>query len=969
MTPHDCQEPPIHEHASTNAPAHRFWWCAPFAPLLPVAMGLILGIAADNAWTLPFWTGLLGVAVGAWLLLSAGRRQASDPPQKGGACQASGAPSPTSVHEARSRCSAGPLWPAPDATSSRTSPSATGGRRYDDPDSEVVAQDARSPHPAEDGRRISVGFVAVLIAAAGLGSLRHALADRWLSAQHVVFCTGQEPILATLQGAVLTTPTIVEPGAGAARAFSMSPKTRFVMSARSIAGRDGPIQVDGKVTVSIKEPITSLKIGDVIELTGWLYRPAGPSNPGAYDWAQHRRRDGLLVGLSCDHAAGVTRLRHSQAGLLNRILEAVRARLRGYLLDPAFPNDDPGAGVLAAMVLGERSAVPRAMNEAFIRTGNAHFLAASGMHVGWLAIVVWAVLRLLGVYYRTVAVVVGAVILAYVLLAEPRPSILRAGIMGLLWCTAVFLRGSPNVLNWLACSAVVILLIDPTDCFRPAFQFSFMAVLALVYWCPRLTQSIARLLPRTYRTEIAWPLAEKTHYLNVMDRAGRPAARHQPFFKRGIVWAAQLFTLALTAWLLTTPPACYHFNQFTPWGAFGTFALWFVAAPVTCLGFITLLCGTIFPSSGLVLGPLLKLGSDVMIGLVSLLARIPGTILDGRSPSLAWVLACYAVLLLWLRPPRWLRRDQPVGVTFTGWRGWLWARRRHSFKILALALVVWWATPPRWTRAEPGSLLAWFASVGEGSGTLLELPDGKAQVFDFGTRSPFDAAAIGRDLLQYRGIDALEAAYVSHPNFDHYSGIEGLLDDCRIRRLVINEQYERFAQPKSGAAYFLKATAEAGVPITNTQQGEQTVTAQGVTIRTLWPPPAERWTAADSNNASTVLRVEYQGRSILLTGDITEIAIANLLTEPDTLRSDVLVLPHHGGVVANTAAFIEAVDPQVLIRSAGQRQALTTSGLDALVGGRRLLNTADVGCILVRIRDGLLQAEPAIARGDRADVP
>ncbi|MEE8385714.1 MAG: ComEC family competence protein, partial [Dehalococcoidia bacterium] len=394
----------------------------PLAPLLPLALGIILGIVADSFLTVPTSGALAIVVAGAVLVLSMNRRPLSK--------------SPFGLHG-------------------------------------------------------SVGFIAVLVSAAGVGSLRHAIADRWLAEDHVLFFTDNQPILAELHGRILTPPRILEPRPDVPRAYPVGPKTRFVLEATYIAGDDGPIHVSGKVAVVVKGAALSLRAGDLVEMTGWVYRPPGPSNPGAYDWARHQRRRGLRVGMSCEHAESVIVRRAGNAGTWPGIVQRVRSRLRGYLLNDAFEAGDPGAGVMAAMVLGERSAVSQAMNEAFIKTGNAHFLAASGMHVGWLGLIGWGICRLLGLYYRTAAIAVGLLILTYVLLAEPRPSIMRAGIIGLLACITIYIRGHYNSLNSLSLAAVLVLMFDPMDLFRPAFQYSFMAVLALLHLCPHVAKTIA----------------------------------------------------------------------------------------------------------------------------------------------------------------------------------------------------------------------------------------------------------------------------------------------------------------------------------------------------------------------------------------------------------------------------------------------------------------------------------------------
>jgi competence protein ComEC len=786
-----------------------------------------------------------------------------------------------------------------------------------------------------------VAVLGLLAASVGVGGLRHAMANRWLANDHIALFTSPEPMLVEVRGQVVGTPYLAEPAAGVPRAYSTGPKTHFVIEASQLAGVDGPITVSGKVAVSIKGVLPTLGPGDLVRMVGWVYRPPGPRNPGEYDWALHKRRNGLFVGLSCDHAESVIRLGRS-GGAFQRLLDAARSRAKGYLLDRAFDENDVGAGVLEAMVLAQRSAVPQAMNQAFIRTGNAHFLAASGMNVAWLVVTGWVAMTLFGLHYRKRVIVAALLIASYVLLAEPQPSILRAGIMGLLWCASVYHRGRSNVLNWLACSAIILLLIDPNDCFRPGFQYSFMAVLALVYLYPRASAMLASAVIKGPMRATGRLLVDDTTGTILRDDAEAVGSGIGGLVRKAAQWLVQLFLMSLSAWFVTAPLSCYVFDQFTPWGAVNTCLLWFVAAPVTCWGYLTLLSGLLFPSSGVFCGPVLKIGTDLMLGLVQLLARVPGTILDGRSPSIWWVLTIYATLGLWLYRPAILR-----------WK--------HGFKVAALLLLVWWLLPPRWAKAERDELIVWILAAGDGNAVVVEMPNGKVAICDFGTRSPFDVGRVGVSFLKHRGIRKVDAAFVSHPDFDHYSGMETISRDISVGRVFINDRFEQLAPEKSAAWQFLRAMREGGTAIEVLKPAARLDGTGEVVVEALWPSEEAEGMRLDTNDSSTVLRISYQGRSILLPGDITDLPVGRLIAA-GAIHCDSLLLPHHGSVFGATRGLISAVDPEIVVRSAGQPRGMTTNGIESLAAGRQYFSTADVGCVRLTVKEGRLSAEAIVAK-------
>ena len=611
-----------------------------------------------------------------------------------------------------------------------------------------------------------------------------------------------------------------------------------------------------------------------------------------------------------------------------------RVRLAATLRETGSGAMDESVGsVIDAMVLAKRSGVERSINDAFQKTGNSHLLAASGLNVAWLVLCVVVIGFFIGWHYRTTAAVSLIVLVAYSVLAEPNPPILRAVFVGVLGCVAFLFRQRLNALNWLAAAAIVLMMFNPGVLFGASFQLSFGVVLGLILLSsivPDPVHAIAR-----WRRGLDAPPSD-------LVTVGGDVSPIRSAVVAFLVDAARITSVcALTAWLVGLPLSVYHFGAFSPWGFINSLLLAPFAFVVMVLGFVKLLTAVVPAVSVNVIGPALDWVTAAMNSCVRRLAAIPGTSIAIEPPSALWVGLCYLVMLLWLWRERAKLKLPPLRLP------------RHSLKIAALLLAVWPFVPIKvWLRPRD-RVTVWTLAVGNGTATVVELPNGRTLLYDCGSRSPFDAA--GRAVVPFlreRGIREIDYAFVSHPDMDHYSAIAGVAEVIPIRRMILNEHFEAFGEGQEGVAAFLDALRARSIPIEHIRRGWTLPGSGAVKIECVWPPEGGAFVTND-NSSSTVLRIEYAGKSMLLPGDIDNYALDQLI-ERGAVASDVLQLPHHGSVTALTKQFLDIVGARTAVRSSGQHDRDTRNGLMSLVGGMEYFNTADAGCVAVTLSsDGI----------------
>jgi len=770
------------------------------------------------------------------------------------------------------------------------------------------------------------GVALLMLAAGSVGAGLHHVCYRRAERNHIVLYTPSDETLVRLVGVVATepAPVVSDPGAFA-RWLPKQQGVRFLLESRKILTRESVLPVSGLVQVRINGTGSDVHAGQRLELFGRLYRFRPPGNPGQFDWARRARRQRVLVGLYCGTPELVRPTAHQHGGWWWRLRSGLRARSSQYLLDGVWPDDEHGTSLLEAMLLGQRSRVDRQLDEAFVRTGTAHLLSVSGIHVGALALFGWAVGRVLGLRYGPASAWVAALVIAYMLVAEPRAPIMRAGVLALLACAAVAMRRPTSHANWLAAGALVILTVKPTDVFSAGFQLSFGVVLAVIYLTPRVRGVLLRPWARSFEIE---QLSVVPPDETPTERASRLARGTVRWLVRGkLNWA---LAVALSAWLVGALLVAHHFGRWSPLGWFNSLLMLPLATLVMWIGFGKLLLSALLPSTSLVTGPLLATATDWLAGMVLVLSKLPLCHVYSRPPPVWLVVGFCGLLTVWAAGlPRVSGRLLRLGAV-----------------ALAVSCVAWAATPS----GDRQVLRIHQLAVGHGSAALIELPNGRKLLYDAGSLNSFNVAAgVIVPAMHELGIERIDAAVISHPNIDHYGAVLDIADRVPIERALISPHFQRFCGADDACGYLLEQLADRGIAIEHLKAGDRLGNVGDVEIEVLWPPPDANLQLT-ANDTSIVLRITYGGRRVLLTGDIEQVAQRLLLANAD-LSADVLVAPHHGSVTPMTEPLLRAVGAGWLIQSSGRRTSGGANSLDQIVPpGARLWVTDEVGCVSIDVR-------------------
>lgn len=577
-----------------------------------------------------------------------------------------------------------------------------------------------------------------------------------------------------------------------------------------------------------------------------------------------------------------------RAGSLRYLPQRAARRMQETIRE-IFPQ--PAAGLIKAMLTGERDDLTAESYRALRESGLLHVTAVSGLHCGFLIL-------LMGLFvlgdYRLTAIVGCPVLLFYMVMVGCTPSVVRAAIMVSLYLLAPLLGRESDAPTSLGAALFVILLGNPYAIASVGLQLSFASVAGLLVLSPKIYKALAGEKPAKSRT---W---RGIRYFVVSSLA------------------SSLGVLAMTA-----PLSALYFHYLPLASPLSNLlALW--CAPFL-FGFALLAVGIcmLFPGLGW-LGLPAELLARYLLRAAGLTAKIPGqgVVFNGLL-MVMWLLWVYGMLLICMGSG---------------------ARRGAYFLTAVLALVGLQAA-----RALPAyvirddRLTAMAVDVGQGASTVLISGEDTGLV-DCGSLYK-DAGTTAADALKTLGRDKLSWVALTHYHKDHAGGLGELLAQIPVERLILPQLHESTEQ--SALQKEVEALALAyQIPVTYV--GERTEEPFGESTMTFFPP----LTTGEINEEGLTALCTAGDFDLLITGDMgvaTERRLIERYTLPDI---EVLFVGHHGSRYATSEELLKDVWPEVGVISVGENSFGHPSpeAMDRCAfRGMTLYRTDMQGSILVRV--------------------
>jgi len=675
--------------------------------------------------------------------------------------------------------------------------------------------------------------------------------------------------------------------------------------------------VSGKVLIRVPR-YRSIHYGDVLKVTGRLETPPVFED---FDYRSYLGRHGIQSIMNYPR----TEVVETDKGY--KLLASIYS-LRNEL-SHSLTQSIPGvqASVAKGILLGLRGDIPASTIEAFSRTGTAHLLAISGLHLSIiLGIVLSAGIWIFGRRYFIHIWLALGIIWLYALLTGMNAPVVRAAFMGSMFLVGEYLGRQRSAATALAFAAAVMTGFEPQILWDVSFQLSFLAIAGLIFIAP-LFQGFS-----------------KRVYVHLYDKRRTGTSP--------INFVIDSFAITLSAILATWPIIIYNFEILSFVGLPATFLALLAMPAIIVTSALTSIAGLFAPLLASIFGYLAWIFLSYLTLIVRFFDVLPFTSIsiDNIHP---WQICTYYILLISaiIIVPYWEKHRQNLKEISA--KTHQIASRINDFylnkykkKILLTLLVLIFLIWIPVFQMPDNKLHVTILNVGQGDAILVQTPTGQNILIDGGPSPRAISSALGGKLPFWnRKIDLMAS---TQPQADHLTGLLEVLNNYEVALIIepkIEYDSETYREWRRLVTY-------KKITCINVYSGQEIQLGNDIIINILNPPlDLLHGTSDDIDNNGLVLHLVWNEISFLFTADIGIDAERYLISQRKAIGSSVLKVAHHGSKTSTSHEFLAVVDPEAAVISVGENNKLSLpnfeviSRLENKLGTNRVYTTAENGYI------------------------
>lgn len=617
-----------------------------------------------------------------------------------------------------------------------------------------------------------------------------------------------------------------------------------------------------------EEKINSLREGMHVRLEGMLVLPELPCNPGQFN--RRIYESGKKIDFYLENPT-VLEVKEQRSGV-REVVEIWKTEMMNRC-KKIYP--DAEAGILEAMLFGEKRELSGDIKELYQAAGISHVLVISGLHISLLALAVAGILRRLGFPMPIWVILSVGVLAGYgILIGQPTTAV-RALLMFFVLQGARLLGRSYDLLSALAFAGILMLLDNPDLILDGGCRLSFCAVIG-----------------------VGWYVSEKNKIFRSIGEKEKRKNRGKGGKGSSAGAILENIRAGWYLWLFTLPVMLDTFYQVSVVGI-----LWnLVAIPLLPVIIASGGLGVVLAGWNIFLGSLAGSPAYGMLQLYQEIGNISEKLPVGMwtpgQPSKPVIAGYYLVIFLLVLVEKQLIKREKRWKIFPG------------MELCSMLLLLLLMAHP-WQQREKIT----FLDVGQGDASLLQ-SGGQTLLLDGGSTSQKNVGTyVILPYIKQQGISCLEAVVLTHTDQDHINGVTEVLEEGKKGWLTVkNLMYPYWMEGTEQGKQLKKLAEEAGSSCRKIRAGDRLTIGKAEAV-VLYPKEQEK--IAEPNAGSLVLFWKWEGVRAMFTGDLPEEKERELLQ--NLPACEILQVGHHGSATSTCREFLEQVQPSLAVISCAMK--------------------------------------------------
>ena len=621
----------------------------------------------------------------------------------------------------------------------------------------------------------------------------------------------------------------------------------------------------------------NLNYGDKIKINGEYIIPEGARNYGGFNYKEYLKTQKVYGIFEADK---VEILEHNNLSFIELFSNKVKLKIIENFNNILPEETSP---LFLGILIGYDDNLSEDIEESFRKSSLTHLLAVSGAHIAYIIVGVSFLLKKLKIPKRITQIITILFLILFMYITDFSSSVVRASIMGIILLISLVFFRKNDIQTTISISILLILIENPYKILDVGLLLSYFATIGIICFSK---------LRKSSKLELS--LKEKI-----------------------IEYIKEMCLITIFANVFVIPIMVWNFNTISLTFVISNLIAGILIGPITIGGFILIIISFISIKFTYIISILYNLLLVLLIQSTNLTSLIPLSEILVPTPNIVIIIIYYIVLFLGMiylflnkdYSNRYIMKKISKCILETS------KYIKKNYKIITAYSIVFFILITLVLKKIPKDLRIYFIDVGQGDSTLIITPTNKKILIDSGG-SETGSFDVGKStLVPYlldRKIISLDYICISHFDSDHCDGFKYLLNNIKVKNIILSKQYEI----TDNFEEIMSIVYKKKINIIKVEAGNILNIDKYVRFKIF--SPGKNLTN-DINDNSIVMKLDYNNFSCLFTGDISKQIEQKLVKQyGNELKSTVLKVAHHGSKTSSDEEFIKLVNSQINLIGVGK---------------------------------------------------